>query len=234
MAIINRIPRAFGGESLPYPFNIGWDLYCEAELDDVNYDDDDNVDPIHDFSGNARNIAHNAGTAAKFKVNIKNGLGAFSFTNADTKYLTDTGKTINQPNHIFVVVNADSDPTGQALFDGIDGTHKHRTYNYLANTYMVSAGTDTFGVGINDGWHILEYLFDGAGSTVTVDGVEVHSANYGALPLTLMCLACMFDQVTYGYQNYICLWAVHDGELAGGDLTTYRSYLSTRYDIAVA
>lgn len=231
--LVNRLPRSWQPSDGYDPLALGWDLYCEAAMETA-YSDGNNVTSIHDFSGNSRDVAYQAGTHGTWEENIKNGQAAFSFTDNEAEYYTDHSKDVSQPYHLFIVLNADTDPANRWAIDGFTVGKQCAVWAFDPATWRLRAGAPMITEGIADGWHIFEFLINGASSSWLLDGASIWSGDAGAWDFSLVRLACSASAATLGYQSFISLWGVHPGALTGDDLTTYRNYLSARYDIAVA
>jgi len=199
------------------------------------YVEDQDVKPVHDFSGNSRDIAWVSGIEAIYKTGIKNGQAAYLFSDPSVVYVTNTGKQVSQPYHVFIVAYTDTNPDQQVILDSYSAVTRFQLIGGNApNLWKAAAGVQSPGVAITDGWHILELLVNGVSSSWLLDGTSVWTGNLGTVNFSLARLANNAQGLGSGYENYICLWGVHPGAIAAGDLTVYRNYLSTRYDIAVA
>jgi hypothetical protein len=81
--------------------------------------------------------------------------------------------------------------------------------------------------------HLYEVLFNGASSSVRVDGTEIVAGDPGANAMTGLSLFARYDGAvpTTGDIAEVIICA---GEVTGADLTNLKSYITSRYGLTIA
>lgn len=186
------------------------------------------VSQLSDKSGIGNHLTQ--GTGAKQPTTgtrTQNGRNVIDFDGGDAIAVTTASYT--QPNTIYVVLKMDVASTGQ-VFDGgtqrnaiyIDKSAPHQWSIYAQNTVASGTNADT-------NPHIASALFNGASSTLRLDGVQIIApTNAGPFPLQDFAIMSLFN-VGDG-DGWIAEALVYNGDVSASH-ATIESYLNAKWAV---
>lgn len=139
-------------------------------------------DAVESWTGRGPNAGvASQSTVAKrpeYKTGIINGKPVVRFDGVDDLLTHTFGSSLSQANTIFVVGNING--AGPEYFiDGLDGSNRHIIYRSGGNWFIFS-GANVSGGTSDANKHIFTAVFNGASSSLRVDGASVLSGNAGA------------------------------------------------------
>jgi hypothetical protein len=167
------------------------------------------------------------GTATNRPLYRANGLNGASvdFDGSDN-FMNAAGVSVSQPDTIFVVVSVD-DPfiTGRTTFDG--ATSRQALY-WATNWFMYAGSAEVdSGDAVTTGAHYLVATFNGASSSLRLDGAEIATGNPGAAALTSMNIGT-FNGSGQFFPGHIKQIGICSEAVAGDDLTSLETYLADK------
>ena len=206
---------AVGGGASYDPVPVTADLHAHFDATQLDLVDGDAVAQWDDVSGNARH-ATQATAAARPTFRKSSGGTWVSFDGVDDYLATASWTDLSQPNDIFFV-GAASNYSGSSIFlDGLDASHEHSVVLYASGpSWRLDGGTLLSGGTPSPSPHVFHAHFDGASSTLRVDGVQVIAGNAGTESINGLILG--------GYHGLNGLWL--NGLL--GEVLLYSATLST-------
>lgn len=199
--------------------------------------DGDAVTTWTDLSGNSNSPTQ--ATASKkplYKTSIINGLPVVRGDGSDDYLQVTFGAALSQPNTVFVVCKFVNLGTGdyRFVFDGI-GVTRHAIYrkNQAAHTWWYYAGTERDSGDVADtSAHILVAVFNGASSSLRLDGAEIVATDPGSQTLGGITL---FNDQSFALPGNIDIaeCGVYDAGLSAGNIGLLETYLSTKYGVSL-
>ena len=199
--------------------------------------DGDAVTTWTDLSGNSNSPTQaTAGKRPLYKTSIINSLPVVRGDGSDDYLAKTFGSALSQPNTVFIVCKWIALGTGDYRFvcDAPTGT-RHALYRKPAASskwgfYAGSLGdTDD---AVDTSAHYLVAVFNGASSSLRLDGVEIDTSNIGT---QTMGGAILFtaDALTGTYCSNVDIaeYGVYDAGLSAGNIGLLETYLSAKYGI---
>ena len=139
--------------------------------------------------------------------------------------------SISQPNTIIIVLELDNTLFNGSFFDGSTAAARNLGGTLTTTYRMLSDTTITGGTADTDP-HILRFLFDGASSTLHVDGTGVISGNAGAEGIAGFTVGNNYP-VSGDFQGIIAEVIIVDGTLTAGEIADTESYLANKWGITI-
>jgi hypothetical protein len=214
--------------------------YTDTARTTLAVNDGDAIAGGADLSGVGNHVAQ--ATAAKrptLKLGILNGKPGFLFDGVDD-FLSNTSlvATYSQPSTLMVVAKQVALAPGGSnvkLIDGADSTHRYvlQDNNGTPDNYAIAASTALNGGVPNLNPHVLAGIFNGASSSLYVDGTSVASGDAGSQALIGISIGAKFDG-TGTVNAYIFEVIVWSRQLSAAELSTAFRGLGRKYAITVA
>lgn len=232
MAMNHRLlrPRASGG---------GFDPRSIANLaawynasDTASLTMETGVRQWSDISGNGRHLdqttLNNQPAVANSAINSR---PAIDFDGSNDS-LSATF-TLSQPVRIFCVGNFRATGTQTQLFDG-NATNSMRLYVSGVNQLALFAGaTLSATVASITGWFVYECVFNGASSSLIIDGTTLASGNAGSNVAGGLRLAVLGTGNSNFTNCQIAEVVLYSRAITAGEASSVRSYLGGKYAITV-
>jgi hypothetical protein len=156
--------------------------------------DDDVVGTFPDQSGNGRNLTQ--ATAAKkplYKTNVKNGYPTVRFDGSDDYLQGAFGATIAQPITYFIAFRAITVGPNEYIMAGDDITNRVGLLIVTGGWWGIYAGAGLVSTTVPDtNWHYIVAIFNGASSSIRLDGAAIKSGNAGANSLDGLTLGALY------------------------------------------
>ena len=182
-----------------------------------------------DLSGNGNDVVQaTAALQPTTGTRTLNSLNVIDFQ--DDGMNVTFSSSISQPNTIIIVLEQDLTQSA-SFFDGSTAAARNlggtltTTYRMLSDTTITGGTTDTDP-------HILRFLFNGASSTLHVDGVGVISGNSGAEGIAGFTVGNNYP-FTGNFTGAIAEVIVVDGTLTAGQISDTESYLANKWGITI-
>lgn len=157
---------------------VGRSLWLKADALALN--DGDAVGTWADSSGNARDaVQASAGNKPVFKTNILNGKPVVRFDGVNHQFLrTAAFSSVFTSTTIFIVGKGTGNGVTTRYIDGITSNHRQHML-YVTAKYWMTAGTDLNGGTADTNYHVIVSNFNGASSSIFVDGTSIVTGNAG-------------------------------------------------------
>lgn len=191
-----------------------------------------------DLTGNGNSPTQaTAGKRPLYKANIINGQAVVRGDGSDDFLIMDpvAGGTIAQPLTIFVACQFIALGTGDSrtIFDGgaVDRCVLYRkpeaspTWYYYGGSAEVDCGDAA-----DTNPHYFVCIFNGASSSIRMDGTEIHQGSPGTEGMEDILL---FENIAYtaAANLDIAEFGIYDSAVSGNDLTNLELYLASQYGI---
>ncbi len=191
--------------------------------------DGDVVGAWADQSGNGRDVLQ-ATTADKptLRLNVKNGRPAIRFDGI-SDYLRALYADIAQPFVRFIVIESDGGVT-EHILNAVDA-QGGVMYIPGTGTFNIRSTTAIVGPAIDTNWHIFVGVFNGASSSLRLDGA-ITAGDAGLLPID----GGITVSATDGLANFFggdIAEILDYSNLSVGQIERIEQYLSDRYDITL-
>lgn len=130
----------------------------------------------------------------QYKTGQQNGLPALvDDGSGSAKYMaTASFGTLAQPYTIWIVMKAGSTASYPAFIDGLSTSNRAIFYGN-AGVWDMAAMTDTNGGTMDTNWHIFCLKFNGASSSITIDGDAPTTVNPGTNSFVGMTIGAAYD-----------------------------------------
>lgn len=205
-----------------------------VDLDVLSFTTLADTDPVEtwpDESGNSRDASQ--GTAGKrplYRLEVTpSGLPAVRFDGTDDRMVTGAF-SLSQPNTVFIVgkgagVSASSRP----FIDGIASTARHYIgFNGTTEWLMNAGGSSLTASGQDGNYHVFRGLFNGASSSLHIDGVSTVTGDPGSHACGGLSIGARWDDSNF-LSCDVARILVYDGTLTAGEITDVRGYLTDLY-----
>ena len=181
-----------------------------------------------DKSVNGRNVTQ--GTAAAQPTTgsaTLNGLNVLSF---DGDWLRATGFTVNQPDWVWIVMDADA---MAVAFDSANVSNRQHWYAALGalSPTRLFAGTETTSNSQNTAWQIAGCRFNGASSYVRVNEVDGSTVNPGSQSMNGFTLGQNHNNGGAPSQGKIAEVIIIPGTPSVSDISNLETYLKDKWGL---
>jgi hypothetical protein len=221
------------------PVTAGLQLWFDASSQ--SYGDSAPVPTWNDRSGLGRDLtAFDSGSAPTFRANAVNGLPAIEFNGSQSLMKTyGSTFTIAQPDTFFIVYRS-LDPntsTRAFVFDSRNSLVRQVFGRPSAGANRMYANIDMDQVGVTypfPSFQIWSGVFNGASSTMSANGTQVHAGNSGASAMEGFAVGGLSTGGQYGYDLSHSLVAeilVYSGAMSPSDQAAVTSYLDQKYNV---
>jgi hypothetical protein len=186
-----------------------------------------------DKSGNGYNLTQGTGTAQPATgTRTVNGLNVLDFDGSD--YLTNASITTSQPASMFVVCEFDSTSGYKWLIDGNNVTDRQAVFQAETKA-SIFAGTEVASTSgtINLNPQIWAATFDGASSSLRIDGQVAVSGDAGTNVLTGLNVGAYYTQGTYFLDGAVAEIIIVDGSLTAQQIADTETYLAAKWGITI-
>jgi hypothetical protein len=190
--------------------------------------DDDVIGTFPDQSGNGNDLTQaTAGKKPLYKVNVKNGYPTVRFDGADDYLQGAFGATIAQPVTYFIALRIITAASNKYIMAGDDATNRVDMYSDSStNCWSVYAGGGVVSLTVVDtNWHYVIAIFNGASSSIRLDGSAIRSGNVGTNSLDGLTLGAYSTGANNMNLDMIDS-GVYSKVVSGAELTALESYLA--------
>lgn len=209
----------------------GLELWLDANKI-TGLDDGDPLTTWSDQSGNGNDVTQS--TSAKkptYKTSIINGRSIVRFDGTDD-YLKASAFTLVQPEHLFIVLKVLGGSTNDVIHDGntldrMVGQQRSAVKNY--NQYAGNFGAV---VTLGDDFRIINSLFNGASSNVSLDGGSDNTGDVGSNDAAGFSLGANGNEAAHS-QIDVAEFLIYSVELSITNQGRVERYLGARYGIAL-
>lgn len=140
-----------------------------------------------------------------FNTAVQNGLPAIVDDGSGAaKWMASSATafgTLGQPYTVWIVMKTITTSGNPVFFDGISSSNRAVFYGNGGNWDMF-AGTDTNGGAQDTSWHIFCLIYNGASSSITIDGGAPTTVNPGANSFVGLTINTLFDNSLRGSGQY--------------------------------
>lgn len=222
-------PPDLPGEIAP----LAWHTALFAGGDWAHPVDGATLDAWPDSSGNAHNaIQATSLNRPTFDVDGLNGRQCIRFAGDD--WLAVEFAELTQPTTLVVVGFTDTG-SSQSFIDGFDQTHRHFVRQVGITNYRLYAGEILDAPVIPDRVpHLFVAVFNGASSSLEIDGALVASGNSGAQTLTGLTIGAAFFGGSDWLTGGIGFAGLLPGVISSGDRTILEQWAASEYGIESA
>jgi len=186
-----------------------------------------------DKSGNGYNVTQ--GTAANQPTSgtrTLNSLNVIDFDGSDLLVKT-TSPTLSQPNVMLLVAQLDGTPAvNQTITDGTTSTGRHIVRATSTGEWMLNSGSTVTGGTTDTSPHVFRALFDGASSSLHVDGSSVLAGDAGSQSLVGFAFGGVYTVASH-LDGIIAEIIVVDGTLTAGEIADTEQYLANKWGITL-
>lgn len=154
-----------------------------------------------------------------------NSLNVLDFDATDDNLRVAFGVTLTQPNTIFAVFQPDT-TTASYVHDGDGSTNRHALVP--GTIYQLYAGTIVNGGSVSTVPQISRAVFDGASSSLHIDGSSVISADAGAQSLTGLTVGARYSNVA-ALDGGIAEIILVNGTLTAQQISDTETYLTNKW-----
>ena len=186
-----------------------------------------------DKSGNGNDVTQ--GTAANQPTTGSRTLNSLNVLDFDTTdYMSNATVTASQPITVFHVAESDADLVAATsyLFDSTNNLDRISNRAHSGSRYRLNAGTDVNVNGRTNSAQLLRIVFNGASTTVHIDGVLVVTGSPGAGGLDGFTLGARFDSI-YPWDGSVAEMIFVDGTLTAGEIADTETYLANKWGITL-
>ena len=183
-----------------------------------------------DKSGNGNDVAQ--GTAAAQPTSgtrTLNGLNVIDFDGSDY-FKTAASVNIAQPSTIFLVLDVDS-TASPFFFDSHSATP--RFIAGISTDFFFNAGTSIFGSAGSTGSKLFRYTFDGASSSMFIDGVSDATGDAGSNSLGLITVGARYTEAANFTNGAFAEVIIVDGTLTADEIADTEQYLADKWGITL-
>lgn len=177
--------------------------------------------------------ANGAAPSPVWRANSLNGYGAFEFRSATGSQLTrfdaDLGGDVVQPcTHLMVAIATTNWWEAPDLFDGLNSGHRQSVYYSGSKVNIYAGGTPGVGPDTDGNWHTFGAVFNGASSSLWVDGVKVVTGNFGTDPIDYIRIGSGSNG---GLSGKIAQYHFGGFALDDSTMTTQLAELAAKFDL---
>lgn len=187
-----------------------------------------------DESGEANHVTQASVSKQPTRVAAAlNGRAVVRFDGTDDSLAVTFGAALTQPTTVLLVAKSAVNEEAY-LFDGSTSSNRHAVF-FAATTFRWSyyAGTTVNSSTSSDtSFHVVAAIFNGTGSTLRVDGVEVSSSTPGTGTMAGITLGSNQAE-TLPLEGDIAEVAVWNTALSLRDLKQMEAYMASRYALTV-
>lgn len=139
---------------------------------------------------------------------------------------------LTQPSSVVVVGSVSAEDN---LTDGITSTNRHLVKEILGTDWRIFAGTSVDGGTSDTDPHLFAAVFNGASSTLDVDGVEVVSGNAGAQTLTGLTIGSNYNGTAAWNSGHIAFVGAIAGDIeADANWPAFVAWVESHYGLVIA
>lgn len=225
---------AGGGGSSFVPSDLAnMTLWLKSDTGTSSQVDGTAISQWDDQSGNGFNAVQ--ATAAKqptYRASVVNGHPTIRFDGTDDLMTTTFSSTLAQPNTVFFVakINVSGD---KAFMDGLSDTTRAMVREFSGAWHYYAGGAATVSGGTPDtAWHIFGMTWDGASSSLDVDGVTVASGDSGTQGLGGLTIGALYAG-SIPFNGDFAEIAVYSDSKTSEEKTNWYNYASSRYNITI-
>ena len=188
--------------------------------------DGDPVGAWDDASGNANHVLQaTSGNRPTLQTAEINGVAAVQFGGSHWLKVAFAG-VVGQPTTIALVGKTAASTTNEGKL--FDGDAARQLLDESAGAWRLYAGNVVTGGTADDDWHTFVARFNGASSSLRVDGAGVIAADAGVINLDGLTVGADPAGNT-GLTGFVAELVVYDSALAGANLTDLEAYFAAKY-----
>ena len=216
----------------PVPLQVGATAWFDASDPYTIIETSGSVSEWRDKSGNGYDLTQGTGTAQPTTgTRTLNGLNVLDFDGSSDYLQGAFGGTLSQPNTIFAVFQNDAASPADYIYDGDDGTNRHAFY-LSSNKYNLFAGGNPNGGTIDTDPHISKAVFNGAGSSLFIDGSSVFTGSVGTQSMDGITVGARYNGANF-LDGAIAELIVVDGTLTADEISRVENYLANKWGITL-
>lgn len=199
------------------------------DASEITASDGDSIGTWADQEGSADLTQSTSSKQPTYQTSVQNGNAIVRFDGTDD-LLTVSFSALSQANHVFIVCDHDSDSSNS--FDSDDSNNRHALGADGSSQWLLFAGSTITDNSYATGFELLTGLFNGANSTLRIDGSQTASGDAGSDGLGGITVGAQ-----QGDQNHadtdIGEVLVYNTELPTNDRDDIEEYLADKWGISI-
>jgi len=195
-----------------------------------------------DLSGNGNSPANGATFSQPIlRSGFRNGLNVIEWYLGGSQSLNKVFTApYAQPNTMLMVANYTKGATGFFYDSAIGvGTDRHAAFVDYApapdvfTMYAGSSAPTTPSTPYENDWHLFNMSYNGAGSVLRIDGVQLGTGDCGSQPMGSIGLGCAYIQSVTFLKGFTAEFLLYNKELTAGERSDVEQYLADKWGITI-